>query len=101
MLVCPQFTALDLVGPYAFLSGLMNVDVHLVWKNRDPILPDRGNLSIVPSSTLIDCPRNLDVLFVPGGLEGTVAIMQDDEVLAFLADRGSVGVTSPAFAQAP
>jgi cyclohexyl-isocyanide hydratase len=27
-------------------------------------------------------------LFVGGGLEGTIAVMQDDEVLAFLADRG-------------
>ena len=77
MLVYPQFTALDLVGPHAFLSGLMNVDVHLVWKNRDPIASD-GNLSIVPSTTLADCPKNLDILFVPGGLEGTVAVMQDD-----------------------
>jgi cyclohexyl-isocyanide hydratase len=89
MLIYPQFTALDLVGPHAFLSGLMNVDVHLVWKNKDPIATDRGNLTVLPSATLAECPKELDILFVPGGLEGTVAVMQDDEVLSFLADRGS------------
>lgn len=89
MLIYPQFTALDLVGPHAFLSGLMNVEVHLVWKNKDAVPSDRGNLSVLPSATLAECPKNLDILFVPGGLEGTVAVMQDDEVLSFVADRGS------------
>ena len=62
MLVYPQFTALDLVGPHAFLSGLMNVEVHLVWKNKDPIATDRGNLTVVPSATLAECPKDLDIL---------------------------------------
>lgn len=88
MLVYPQFAALDLVGPHTFLSDLMDVDVHLVWKSKRPIATTGDNLSIVPSSTLAECPRDLDLLFVPGGVDGTIAIMQDDEILSFLADRG-------------
>jgi putative intracellular protease/amidase len=88
MLLYPGMFALDLVGPHAFLSGLMNVQVHLLWKTRDPITAS-GKMQIVPTATLAECPANLDVLFVPGGLPGTVDMMRDDEVLTFLADRGA------------
>jgi cyclohexyl-isocyanide hydratase len=89
MLIYPQFTALDLIGPHTFLAGLMNADVHLVWKNHDPVPLDRGGTALVPTRSLDECPRDLDVLFVPGGLKGTLAVMQDDQILDFLADRGS------------
>lgn len=88
MLIYPDFTALDLVGPHTFLAGLMNVDVHLVWKNKDVFKSDRG-IPIAATRTLDECPRNLDILFVPGGLRGTVAAMRDPEILDFVADRGS------------
>jgi cyclohexyl-isocyanide hydratase len=39
--------------------------------------------------TFAECPMELDVLFVPGGLEGTAALMDDLEVLNFLATRGT------------
>jgi putative intracellular protease/amidase len=88
MLLYPGMFALDLVGPHAFLSGLMNVQVHLLWKTRDPITAS-GKMQIVPTTTLSDCPANLDVLFVPGGLPGTVDMMLDPQILDFLADRGA------------
>jgi len=87
MLLYPGMFALDLVGPHAFLSGLMNVEVHLLWKTKQPV--QASGLMLTPTKTLAECPKQLDVLFVPGGLPGTQAMMQDDEVLAFLADRGS------------
>ena len=73
---------------HTFLSDLMDVDVHLVWKSKKPIATTGANLSILPSSTVSECPRDLDLLFVLGGVDGTIAIMQDDEILSFLADRG-------------
>jgi cyclohexyl-isocyanide hydratase len=87
MLLYPNMYALDLVGPHAFLSGLMNVKVHLLWKDLRPVMTV-NDLQLVPTTTLSDCPKDLDVLFVPGGTPGTVAMMRDDEVLTFLADRG-------------
>lgn len=43
----------------------------------------------MPTTTFEQAPRDLDILFVPGGGEGTLAAMRDAELLAFLADRGS------------
>jgi cyclohexyl-isocyanide hydratase len=43
---------------------------------------------IQPSTTFAECPEQLDVLFVPGGLKGTVAAMDDRDTLDFLASRG-------------
>ncbi|MGD1919552.1 MAG: DJ-1/PfpI family protein, partial [Pleurocapsa sp.] len=41
-------------------------------------------LTILPTSTLDECPQ-LDVICVPGGGIGQVEIMQDEEVLKFLS----------------
>ena len=52
MLVYPQFTALDLISPHTFLAALMNCDVHLVWKDKNPVPLDRGGSAILPTKTL-------------------------------------------------
>lgn len=84
MLLYPGLTLLDLVGPQAALG--MHGQTHLAWKTLDPVPSDSGP-SIVPTTTLADCPLDLDVLFVPGGL-GTAEVLEDADVLRFLADRG-------------
>ncbi len=83
MLLYPGVTLLDLVGPQAVLAPSCNV--HIVWKNTDLLETDSG-IVMKATSTLEECPKNLDVLFVPGG---EFSIMQDEGVLRFLADRGS------------
>jgi len=42
----------------------------------------------MPSTPFADCPTSLDVLVVPGGLDGSLKMMDDQDVLDFLADRG-------------
>ncbi len=88
MLVYPGLSALDLVGPHPFFAELSNSQVHLLWKDRDPVVSSLG-YAIVPTTSIRDCPRDLDVVFVPGGTSGTFAMMDDDEILSFLADRCS------------
>jgi cyclohexyl-isocyanide hydratase len=88
MLVYPGFIPLDLFGPHAFFAALGNVQVHLVWKTQDTVMGS-GGIPIQPTTTLKECPEDLAVLFVPGGLEGTTAIMNDPEVIGFLQDRGN------------
>lgn len=88
LLIYPAMTALDMVAPQYAFASLMGATVHLVAKSRDPIVSDTG-LSILPTSTFDECPRDLDVICVPGGPTGTLAAMQDDTTLSFLADRGS------------
>src|SRR5215472_6956610 len=63
MLVYPQFTALDLIGPHTFLGSLVDADVYLVWKNKEPVALDRGatGTAIVPTTTFDSCPKDLDL----------------------------------------
>ncbi len=84
MLLFPQMTLLDLVGPQAALG--MHGQTHLLWKTLEPVLTDSG-ISLLPTATFAGCPANLDVLFVPGGF-GANDMLQDAEVLAFLAEQG-------------
>lgn len=87
MLIYEGMTALDLVGPQLMLASLMNVRVHLVAKTAAPITCDTG-FGIVPTTTFEDCPRDLEVMFVPGGTEGTVAAIDDAATIDFISDRG-------------
>ena len=87
MLVYPNMVALDLIGPMTVLN-ILRCDVQLVWKDRRPVATDVG-IPIAPTQTFADVARNLDVLFVPGGIMGTVDCMNDPAVCAFLADSGS------------
>jgi cyclohexyl-isocyanide hydratase len=85
MLLYPGLTLLDLIGPQTVFSWFANT--HLVWKTTDLIYSDTG-FGIKPTATFETCPRDLDILFVPGGF-GQDRLMNDAEVLAFLADRGA------------
>lgn len=87
-LIYPEFTALDMVGPHYMLTSLMGAKMHLVAKTREPIKSDTG-LLVVPSATFEECPKDLDIICVPGGSLGTLAAMQDEATIAFLRDRGS------------
>jgi len=89
MLLYPGFTALDLVGPHYFFASMMGAKVHLVTNQRTlkPVESDLG-LAIQPTITMKRCPRDLTVLFLPGGSHGTVTAASDPETLAFVQDRG-------------
>ena len=88
MLLYPGLSALDIVGPHPFFAELPNSEVHLLWKDKSPVASSLG-YSIVPTTAIADCPHDLDVVFVPGGTTGTFALLDDDDILSFLADRGS------------
>jgi cyclohexyl-isocyanide hydratase len=86
MLIYPGMTALDLIGPQQVFGYVMGANVHLVAKTKDIVVSDTG-VAIQPSKTFADC-GNPDIVFVPGGGRGTVALMSDDETLHFLAEKG-------------
>ena len=81
----PGLTLLDLIGPHTVFSWFANI--HLVWKTTDLVRTDTG-IGVKPNATFATCPRELDILFVPGGF-GQQNLMADSEVIAFLADRGA------------
>ncbi|MGA8134174.1 MAG: DJ-1/PfpI family protein [Pseudomonas gingeri] len=87
MLVYPGMTVMDLVGPHCMFGALMGAKIHIVAKSLDPVTSDAG-LIVVPTATFDTCPRDLTVLFTPGGTDGTLAAASDANTVAFMADRG-------------
>lgn len=87
LLIYPNMVLQDLVGPLTALN-ILGFENHLVWKDLNPVSTEL-KIDVAPTTTFDQCPKDLDVLFAPGGTMGTIACMQDDKVLSFLADRGS------------
>lgn len=85
MLIHPDMVLQDLVGPLTVFNLTMG-EIRLVWKDKSPVVSDLG-LPITPTHDFGDCPQDADVLFVPGGLRGSIALMQDDDALGFLRQR--------------
>ena len=88
LVVYPGMFVQDLVGPLTVFEALLNRDIHLLWKTRDSVDNAQPGtptlLPVTPTTTFDDCPKALDVLFVPGGVPGTLAMMEDAQMLAFL-----------------
>lgn len=86
ILLFPNVTQLDAMGPAQVLSRVPGAKLHMIWKTLDPVPTDAG-FSIVPTTTFANCPQ-LDVVCVPGG-GGQVALMTDEETLDFLRKQAA------------
>lgn len=86
MLVYPRMVLLDLVGPQTVLK-ILGSEIVLVGKTLAPVSTDVA-IDVTPDVVFTDCLDNLDVLFVPGGLMGSLAAMEDEATLQFLARAG-------------
>ncbi|OBF16814.1 DJ-1/PfpI family protein [Mycobacterium sp. ACS4331] len=78
----PDFTALDFIGPYEILHRLPDTEVRFVWHQTGPVTADSGVLVIGATHTFEETPAP-DVVLVPGG-PGTVEVARDEKVLAWL-----------------
>jgi cyclohexyl-isocyanide hydratase len=91
-LVYPEFTALDAIGPHYALAGMIGATVQFVAKSLDPVPCEgasKGGFCVKPHLTFADCPANLDLLLVPGGLVGTFAAIEDRETMEFLQKQAA------------
>jgi cyclohexyl-isocyanide hydratase len=86
LLAFPAMTQLDLTGPLQVFASLPGAKTHVLGKTLDPI-KTHGGLTLVPDTTLADCPK-LDVICVPGGA-GVLDLMDDEVVLSFLRTRAA------------
>lgn len=86
MLIHPKMILIDLVGPLSVFN-LTGGKIHLVGKDPAPVPTELG-IPVAPTTTYAECPRDVDVLFVPGGLDGTIAALDDAETIAFLREIG-------------
>ncbi|WP_437999697.1 DJ-1/PfpI family protein [Sorangium sp. So ce185] len=84
LFVCPGFFLPDNIGLQTVFGVLPNVDLHLVWKNRDEIA-GVPRFTTRATTTFAECPKALDVLHVPAI---PPHVMEDKESLAFLAEYG-------------
>ena len=77
----PDFTALDLVGPYEIISRWPDAEVHFLARSLEPVRCDRG-LTVIPTDT----PETLadpDLIVVPGS-ENPVPVMSDTVLMDWL-----------------
>jgi len=73
----PDFTALDLVGPYEIISRWPEADVHFLAGSLEPVRCDAG-LTVIPTDTPDTLP-DPDLIVVPGS--GNPVPVLSDEVL--------------------
>lgn len=89
ILVYPEFTALDALGPYYALAGMMGATVQFVAKTMDPVACEgarNAGFGVRPHIAFADCPRDLDLLLVPGGVTGTINALLDPATRTFLKE---------------
>jgi len=82
ILVYDGVNDLDVTGPLYVLGQSMGAQTRLIGVDRGAITTVSG-ASWLPQ-TSIDSVNALDVLIVPGGLQGTIALMKDDKVLRWI-----------------
>ena len=79
--VYPDFTGLDLVGPYEVISRWPDADVHFVASSPEPVRADRG-LTVIPTDTPDTIPQP-DLIVVPGS-QNPVPVLSDEVLIAWL-----------------
>jgi transcriptional regulator GlxA family with amidase domain len=79
--VYPDFTGLDLIGPYEVISRWPDVDVRFLATQTEPVRADRG-LTVVPTDTPETLP-DPDLIVVPGS-ENPVPVLSDHALLDWL-----------------
>lgn len=84
LIAYPGMTLLDLVGPLQ--TWALAMETHVAAATLDELPTDAG-VSIRPTTTFADLPRDVDVLCVPGGM-GQVAAMGDRDLIDLI---GAVG----------
>lgn len=86
LLLFPQLTVLDLIGPYEVFCRLPNAQVDLIWHTRAPVVTEHG-LPLQPTQRCADIDQ-LDVLCVPGGF-GVTPLLNDAPTIDFIHRVGS------------
>jgi transcriptional regulator GlxA family with amidase domain len=79
--VYPDFTALDLVGPYEIVSRWPRAEVHFVASSPEPVRTDMG-LAVIPTDTPATLP-DPDLIVVPGS-GNPLPVLEDTALVEWL-----------------
>lgn len=82
LVLYPQFTALDIVGPFQTLVDVPGLEVFFIAAQKGPVLDHSGILSLEATRSF-DEVESLDVVVVPGGFADR-HIDSNNEVVAFI-----------------
>jgi cyclohexyl-isocyanide hydratase len=86
MVLYPNFTHLDLTGPFEVFGRLPNARVFAVAAEEGVVTSDTG-LNLVPDLRFDEAP-DFEVICVPGG-PGVNQMLEDEVFLGFLRDQGA------------
>ncbi|MEP2102539.1 MAG: DJ-1/PfpI family protein [Parasphingorhabdus sp.] len=87
MFIYPGMTLLDLLGPLQVWSAWPGAEIQVIAQSMDPV-PTDSALSVNPTHVLDEAWENPDIFFVPGGTEGTFALLGNEDILTFLEQQG-------------
>jgi putative intracellular protease/amidase len=82
VLLFPQLTALDAIGPYEVLQRLPGAELTFVAAEPGEYRTDNGRLGLIADASIADFPHP-DVVVVPGGV-GTRPLVGDPTISAWL-----------------
>ncbi|MEX6688508.1 DJ-1/PfpI family protein [Danxiaibacter flavus] len=85
MLLFPELTIQDFVGPYEVFTRVEKFRV-LVVSETTGLIKAEGGLSVQADYSFENCPQ-IDILFVPGG-KGITPLLANDTYLGFLNMQG-------------
>jgi putative intracellular protease/amidase len=82
LVLYPQFTALDIVGPFQTLVDVPGLDVFFVAEAAGPVADHTGRLVLLASHAFSELDA-LDIVVVPGGFADRV-LDEDNPVVQFI-----------------
>lgn len=86
LLLFPQLTVLDLIGPYEVFCRVPDTRVDLIWHTLDAVSTEHG-LPLQPTQRCADIDH-LDVLCIPGGF-GVTPLLNDASTIDFIRRVGA------------
>lgn len=87
MFIYPGMTTLDMMGPLQTWQSWPDAEFEIV-AEKVGIIDTDSALSVVATHDFESACESPDILFVPGGAEGTFALLDNENVLEYLARRG-------------
>ena len=85
MLLYPELTLLDLVGPLQVWNHWPGATIELVAATPEPVRSDSA-ATVLPTHTYETASRAPDILFVPGAGNGSLAAMEHRNTLEYLRE---------------